>query len=146
MQDTIRREVSIKASKEKIYDAIANPEKVVLWFPDSVEGPYKKGEQPLFDFGEDGKDRVYIVDAVPCDYFAFRWVPGSRNFTGDVLSVKNTLVEFRIREDADGLCTVTMTESGFASLPAEIMDTSYRENAEGWTDMLDRLVRYCPTA
>lgn len=36
MQDTIRREVSIKASKEKIYDAIANPEKVVLWFPDSV--------------------------------------------------------------------------------------------------------------
>ena len=145
LQDIIQREIKITAPKEKIYDAIANPDKVVQWFPNTVEGSYAKGEQPIFDFGEDGKDRVYIVDAVPHEYFAFRWVPGSSNYTGDLLAVKTTLVEFRIHEEQDGICTVTMTESGFASLPTAIMDKSYRENSEGWGPMLNRLSTYCRT-
>lgn len=50
MQDVIRREVTIKATQEEIYEAIANPEKVVQWFPDSIEGIYAVGEHPLFAF------------------------------------------------------------------------------------------------
>lgn len=142
MQDIIQRTVTINATKESIYDAITNPEQVVLWFPDRVEGAYKKGEQPILDFGEDGRSRIFIVDAVPHSYFAFRWIPGSNDFVGDVLTAQTTLVEFRIKQEKQGRCTVTMTESGFASLPAEIAARSHDENAEGWDPMMRRLEKH----
>ena len=139
MQDVIQRTIFINATKETIYDAIAHPNRVVSWFPDRVEGAFRKGEQPILDFGTDGRSRILIVDAVPCSYFAFRWVPGGGDFTGDVRSVPTTLVEFRIREETTGRCTVIMSESGFASLPPDVAARSYDENAEGWDPMMRRL-------
>jgi uncharacterized protein YndB with AHSA1/START domain len=72
MQDAIVREVVVRAEKEKVYDAIANPEKVTKWFPDAIEGAYTKGEQPLFVFDGHGKAQMYIVDARPHEYFAYK--------------------------------------------------------------------------
>lgn len=142
MQDIIRREIKINASKQRIYEAIANPELVVRWFPSTVEGDYKVGGQPVFGFGEHGKNQIYIVDAQPYEYFAYRWVPGSNHFLGDVLTVANTLVEFRITEEKEGACKVTLTESGFANLPVELMEACFKQNSGGWDFMLDRLVKY----
>lgn len=142
MQNIIKREIIIESTTEKIYDAIANPEKVVLWFPETLEGNYEVGEQPIFGFGEHGRNQLYIVDAKPCEYFAYRWVPGGNHFIGDVLSVKTTLVEFRIEELNDNSCKVILTESGFAELPPEIMEDSFKQNSGGWDFMLGRLVKY----
>ncbi len=142
MQNSIQREITINASREQIYTAISNPEKVVLWFPETIEGRYEVGEQPVFGFGEHGKNQVYIVEARPVEYFAFRWVPGGNNFIGDVLGVATTLVEFRISEEQDGACKVSLTETGFASLPEEIADASFKQNSAGWDFMLGRLETY----
>lgn len=146
MQNVIKREIIIKSTKERIYDAIANPEQVVLWFPETLEGEYKVGEQPVFGFGEHGRNQVYIVDAKPYKYFAYRWVPGASHFLGDVLSVQNTLVEFRIEEQGDNSCKVTLTESGFAELPTEVMEAAFKQNSGGWDFMLGRLVKYFEAA
>ncbi|MCR8922924.1 SRPBCC family protein [Dasania sp. GY-MA-18] len=142
MQDVIQREIIINATKERVYNAIATPEQLVLWFPETLEGDYKVGEQPVFGFGEYGKSQVYIVAANPYEYFAYRWVPGANNFLGDVLTVPNTLVEFRIQEQAHGQCKLTLIESGFAALPAE----AYTENSGGWDFMLGRLIKYFAAA
>ena len=142
MQDTIERKITINASKEKIYDAIANSKKVIKWFPETLEGEYSAGKQPIFGFGDHGKNQIYIVDAKPHEYFAYRWLPGAHNFLGDVRSIKNTLVEFRIEEEAPGSCKVTLTESGFSELPIEIMEDAFKQNSGGWDFMLDRLVKY----
>lgn len=142
MQDIIQREIIINATKERIYDAIANPDQVVLWFPETLEGNYKIGERPIFGFGEHGRNQIYIVDAKPYEYFAYRWVPGANHFLGDVLDVPNTLVEFRIEEIAENACKVTLTESGFAKLPIEFMGTAFKENSGGWDFMLGRLTHY----
>ena len=146
MQNVIRREIVIQATKERIYDAIANPKQVVLWFPETLEGNYEAGEQPIFGFGDHGRNQVYIVDARPCEYFAYRWVPGGNHFLGDVLSVKTTLVEFRIEEQGPGSCKVVLTESGFADLPNEIMEASFKQNSGGWDFMLGRLVKHFAAA
>ena len=142
MQDIIQREIIIKATKDRIYNAIASPEQVVLWFPETLEGNYKVGEQPIFGFGEHGRNQVYIVAARPYEYFAYRWVPGANHFLGDVLSVPNTLVEFRIQEESEGLCKVTLTESGFEKLPIEVKEEAFKQNTGGWDFMLNRLVKY----
>ncbi|RYX80996.1 hypothetical protein EON83_26060 [bacterium] len=138
VQDTIQREIAIKAPKERVYAAIADPTQIIKWFPDAVEGSLEIGERPVFDFGEYGKNRIYVEAAQPHEYFAFRWIPGSNHFMGDVLSTANTLVEFHIKE-SDGLTQVTMIESGFASLPTEVAEESLRQNTDGWGYMLSRL-------
>ncbi len=139
MQNSIQREITINASRERVYKAISDPEQVVKWFPETIEGNYAVDEQPVFGFGDHGKNQVFIVDARPHEYFAFRWVPGGNHFLGDVLSVDTTLVEFRLSELQDGSCKVSLSETGFASLPAEIAESSHEQNSGGWNFMLGRL-------
>lgn len=138
MQDVIERSITINAPKEKVYEAIANQSKITEWFPDAIEGEYKVGEQPLFVFGDEHKTRVLVTDAQPHEYFAYRWVPGANSFEGDITETKTTKVEFRIKELND-VCTVTVTETGFSELPAEIAEASYKQNSEGWSFMIGRL-------
>lgn len=139
VQNSIQREIHINASAAKIYDAIANPEQVVRWFPTTLEGKYEVGEQPVFGFGDHGKSQIQVVDAKPVEYFAYRWVPGANHYLGDVTKVKSTLVEFRIVEQANGSCTLTLTESGFADLPEDVIEASFQQNSNGWDFMLGRL-------
>jgi uncharacterized protein YndB with AHSA1/START domain len=141
MQDTIQREIAINASKERVYAAIADPSQIVNWFPNAVEGSFDVGERPIFDFGEHGRNQIYIEAAQPYEYFAYRWVPGSSHVLGDVLTMANTLVEFRIQE-SDGVTRVTLLESGFASLPAEVAEQSLQQNSGGWEYMLERLEKH----
>jgi uncharacterized protein YndB with AHSA1/START domain len=138
MQDVIRREITIHAPQAKVYSAITDPAQIVKWFPDTIDGSLAEGEQPIFGFGEHGKTQVFIVSATPHDYFAFRWVPGGNHTLGDVRDIPTTLVEFRIAE-VDGVSSVTLTESGFASIAPEIAEQSFRDNSGGWDFMMDRL-------
>lgn len=144
MQDVIQRKISIQASQQRIYAAIADPELVIKWFPDTIEGSYQAGSQNVFGFGDE-KNQVHVEAARPHEYFAFRWVPGANHFLGDVLSVPHTLVEFQISAAADGVCEVTMTESGFAALPTEMMEAAFKQNSGGWDFMLGRLDKYFKT-
>lgn len=145
MQNIIQRELMINATAERIYNAIATPELVVKWFPDTVSGDYRQGAQALFSFGKEHRSSVYIEAANPYHYFAYRWVPGGTNFTGDVRTVANTLVEFRITELEPGRSKVSLTETGFAGLPADIAANSLQQNNNGWDIMLTRLQQYFST-
>ena len=138
MQDKIERQITINASKEKVYEAVADPSKITSWFPDEIEGTLEEGGQPVFSFGEHGKNKILVVATQPHEYFAFRWVPGASNFMGDVNEATTTLVEFKL-EESDGATTLTMTESGFSALPTEIAESSFEQNTGGWGYMLGRL-------
>jgi uncharacterized protein YndB with AHSA1/START domain len=138
MQDVIQREISVKAPKERVYAAITDPEQIIKWFPDAVEGSLEVGEQPILTFEGHGKSRVYIVDAKPFEYFAYRWVPGNTELVDDVTCVPNTLVEFMIEEVGEQT-KVTLKESGFASLSAEVAEEKFNMNSGGWGYMMDRL-------
>lgn len=142
MQDIIKKEIVIEASKEQIYDAIAKADQVIHWFPNDIEGEYKAGKYPIFNFGDHGRNQIYIVDAQPHKYFAYRWLPGANNFLGDVLTIQNTLVEFRIYEESANKCILTVTESGFKDLPSELMEAAFKQNSGGWDFMLSRLNKY----
>lgn len=140
MQDSIVREITVKASKERVYKAITDPKEIISWFPDAVEdGTLEVGQRPIFVFSnEEHKTRIYVEAARPFEYFAYRWVPGGAGITGDVLAVPNTLVEFYIVELEVGT-KITMKESGFASLPAEVAQESLNQNNGGWDHMMSRL-------
>jgi uncharacterized protein YndB with AHSA1/START domain len=142
MQDTIERLITVNAPIERVFKAITDPAELVAWFPDGVEGEVAAGTRPIFDFGEYGKSQIYIVAKDEPSYFAYRWVPGASTVdqpgASDVLAVPNTLVEFRLEPSGTGTA-VRLIESGFAALPAEMRESSLKENSGGWDYMLDRL-------
>ena len=141
MQDAIVREITLKASQERVYQAITDPTEIIKWFPDSVEGgTLEIGQEPIFSFeGASHRRRIHVEAANPYGYFAYRWVPGpSGEGAGDVLSIPNTLVEFSIEAVAGGT-KVTLKESGFASLLQSEAESSFKDNSGGWEYMFDRL-------
>jgi len=141
MQDVITRSITVKASKERVFKALTDPKEIVVWFPESVEGgTLEVGQEPIFSFnGGTHKRRVHIEAVNPYDYFAYRWIPNaSGEGVGDVLGIPNTLVEFSI-EEIGGSTTITMKESGFASLPIEDAETSFKGHIGGWDIQVDRL-------
>lgn len=139
LQDTIEREITLKAPIERVYRALTDD--LTAWFPKAIEGKVAQGENCVFDFGEYGKGCVHIVATDPHTYFAYRWVPGANNFVGDVRTVPNTLVEFRLAPIDEGT-RLTMIESGFASLPAEHYAKAIEDNTGGWDYELAELVKY----
>ena len=145
LQDTIEREMVIRAPKERVYNAIADETQIVQWFPDSMEGKLTPGERPVFDFGEYGKAPIYVVAADPHHYFAYKWLPGANympeGIEGDVLRVPHTLVEFRLEDVPDGT-RLRLKESGFAGLPPEVYEVAIKDNSGGWDYMLDRLNKF----
>lgn len=139
MQDVITREIMVKANKERVYEALTSPKQIITWFPDAIEGTLEVGQRPVFIFkNQNHKAQIYVEAAKPFEYFAYRWVPGAGGGLGDVLTVPNTLVEFII-EEQDGGTKVTVKESGFSSLPAEVAEESFNQNSHGWEFMMGRL-------
>jgi uncharacterized protein YndB with AHSA1/START domain len=131
----------LRAPRERVFQAIADPKQIVKWFPDRIEGKLDKGERPVFDFGDYGKVAIYVVASDPHDYFAYRWVPSVGASEADPLKQANTLVEFHL-EDAPEGTRLKLTESGFASLPKGVLEKSFKDNNEGWDAMLPRLEKY----
>jgi uncharacterized protein YndB with AHSA1/START domain len=142
IQDSIQRQITIRAPKERVYSAITDPKQIVSWFPDAIDGTREVGSTPTIDFGKEYVFQILVVAANPHDYFAYRWVPanadGTVGFKGDVLEFPNTLVEFRLADDPKGTA-LTLTESGFSTLPKEVAENQLKENSGGWDYMLDRL-------
>lgn len=139
MQDTITKEITVKAPKERVYKAISDVQELTKWFPEQVEGSYEVGKTVNFIFTSmNHKTSVYVEAAKPSDYFSFRWVPGSTGMVGDVMSTPNTLVEFTLEEMGDET-KVTVKESGFSKLPAEVAEKSFKDNSGGWPFMMGRL-------
>jgi len=142
MQDSIERSITINAPVERVFHAITDPQELTRWFPDGVEGTIEPGERPVLDFSEYGKSQIYVVAKDAPNYFAYRWVPGTSTVdavgTEDVLSVHNTLVEFRLEATANGT-SVVLRESGFATFPPAIAESALKENTGGWDYMIDRL-------
>jgi uncharacterized protein YndB with AHSA1/START domain len=137
-QDSIEREIMVSAPQGRVYAAVTDPQQLIHWFPDAIEGELIVGEQPVFTFEGHGKARIFVVDARPTSYFAFRWVPGSSELVDDVTCVATTLVEFMI--DPVGEQTrIIMKESGFAALAADVAAEKFAMNSGGWGYMLGRL-------
>jgi uncharacterized protein YndB with AHSA1/START domain len=148
LRDTIVREITIAAPRERVFAALSRAEELANWFPDAVEGTLAVGERPVFDFGEYGRHSVYVEAMAEPSYLAYRWIPGAiyvpQGFIGDVLKEPHTLCEFHLEEVPEGT-RVRLVESGFASLPSEFYAKSVEENEGGWDVMIYRLKTYIET-
>ena len=143
MEDIIKRSVTIPADIESVWDALTTREGIQSWFGDEIEIDLTPGGEASFGWSEYGEAAHAIVqEVVRPTRFSYRWVAVN---TDRVDSGPSTLVEFSLSTDGTDT-VVTVVESGFASLPAEIAAQCFAENTSGWKAEMQDLVDYLTAA
>jgi uncharacterized protein YndB with AHSA1/START domain len=139
MQDIIERTVHIPVEIEKVWEALTSAEGISRWFGDQAEIDLRPGGEARFSWTEYGaSSHAIIVDVDRPTRFSYRWAATGVERAD---SGPSTLVEFSLKIK-DGGTSVHVRESGFASLPPEIIEESLRENTSGWKAEMQDLVDY----
>ena len=139
--DEIRREIELPHKRARVWQAITDPAQVAQWFGDQVQYELQPGAHMYMAWEEFGavSGRIEIVE--PPTRFAFRWrasgIPESEPMTAH----NSTLVTYYLEEIPAGT-RLTVSETGFATLPPALRAAALRENNQGWDVELTELQAY----
>lgn len=139
MKDAIEKTIRIDAPRAAVWKAIVDAGAFGTWFRCRFDGPFVVGERlgaEITGHGHEGMAFWIVpVEIAPPERFAYDWPAGDESADGDA---PTTRVTFTLAEE-DGGTRVTVTESGFASLPAGVAERKYPDNTKGWEIQLGNL-------
>jgi uncharacterized protein YndB with AHSA1/START domain len=139
MTDRIEKSIDIAAPVERVWRALTDFEEFGAWFRVRLDGPFELGEPSLGHITYPGYEhlkweaRVVAMEAPRL--FAFTWHPYAVDPDRDYSDEPPTRVEFRL-EPAGAGTRLTVTESGFDSIPAGRRDEALRMNEGGWEEQV----------
>jgi len=142
---SIEREILVEASPEIVFEVVTNPEHLKEWWPDEAEITPVSGADGHIVFNQEPPAepmvvQIRVVDARPPRHFSFRWAYDE----GVVPDPSNSLlVAFDLEPVGTGT-RLRMTETGFRERgwDAVVVESAYREHAEGWDYFIPRLGAY----
>jgi uncharacterized protein YndB with AHSA1/START domain len=134
----LRREIQIRAPRERVWSALTEPAELLRWFPtERAEIDLTPGGEARFVW-EESADEAVVETVDPLERLVFRWRPSG-------LDRPHTTVSFTLEEIPSGT-RLTLVESGFAALPNQIAQQSHEGNDAGWRDELEELKTYLEAA
>jgi uncharacterized protein YndB with AHSA1/START domain len=143
--DRIEKRVVIRASRSRVWRAIATAEEFGAWFRVDLEGVFAEGATVRGRITHPGYEHVRLelkIERIePERYFSYRWHPNAIDTAADYSAEPTTLVEF-ILEDTEGGTAVTIVESGFDRIPLARRADAFRMNDQGWAGEIKNLERY----
>lgn len=133
--DSIRKELTLSAPRERVWRALTDPEQLLRWFPThSAEIDLKPGGRVRFAW-QDSRDEGEIVEVAPNERLVFRWrVEGSER--------PYTRVTVTLDDLAEGGTRLVLVEDGFSSLADDERRGIVAGNDQGWTEELEELVEF----
>ncbi|MBZ9649708.1 SRPBCC family protein [Sphingobium sp. 3R8] len=146
MPDHIIKTIDIAAPIARVWDALIDHEKFGAWFLVALDQPFAVGQGSTGHMTYPGYEHFpwqsRTVAIEPMTRFAFEW-PATG---GDEDAIRNgvpewTLVEFRMEPTAGGT-RLTVTESGFDSVPEPRRASVLRSNDGGWAEQVQNIRRY----
>ena len=145
MENEIVRTITLKASLDKVWSAVSEPQKFGEWFRCTVDGLFEVGQvvdcSSTYEGNEESVWQKVIKAIEPKSYFAFAWSPGDTGADMYSEGVGQTLVEFFLESTDEGT-VLKIRESGFADLPEEHRARSFRMNNEGWDAQVENIKKY----
>jgi uncharacterized protein YndB with AHSA1/START domain len=143
--DRIERKVVLRAPRSRVWRAITDAREFSEWFRVELRGQFEAGKEISGPVTYPGYEHLTMTAGVermePERLFSFRWHPAAIDPKVDYSSEPTTLVEFRL-EDAPGGTLLTVTESGFQSLPAARQGFAHEANSGGWEEQLRNIERH----
>lgn len=158
--DRIEKQAFLDAPIERVWRAISDAEEFGSWFGMRLDGPFVAGARvggeivpTTLDPGVAAAQKPYegqrfdiTVERIePLRLLSFRWHPGAPDPKADLSKEPTTLVVFQLEERPDGTL-LTITESGFDSIPLARRAEALEGNAEGWEAQLMLIGKYLARA
>ena len=153
--DRIEKKVLLRAPRERVWRALSDSKQFGTWFGLECGGPFVAktkvtGRMATTQVDDDVAERqrpfagaavvLFVEELEPMRLLSFRWHPGVDADANDP-DEPTTLVTFRL-EDADGGVLLTVTETGFESLPPGRRAKAFAENEGGWRVQLQLITKY----
>jgi uncharacterized protein YndB with AHSA1/START domain len=143
MTDRIEKSIDIAAPVERVWRALTDFEEFGEWFRVKLDGPFALGALSLGHITHPGYEHLKwearVVAMEKPSLFAFTWHPYAVDPDRDYSAEPPTRVEFRLEPAAHGGTRLTVTESGFDSIPAGRRDEALRMNEGGWEAQVENV-------
>jgi uncharacterized protein YndB with AHSA1/START domain len=145
----IDRTVTIDASPERIWRALTKAEELSAWFQVRIEGDLAPGAEAwmtsVHPQHAGQRFRVRIVAMDPPRQLVWQWHPGEVDPNVDYSREPFTTVTFTL-EPSGGGTRLSMSETGFDGIALARRAKVYRDNSEGWAEVLVWLQQYVEKA
>lgn len=146
--DRIEKQIVLSAPRSRVWRAVADADQFGQWFGVKLAVPFSEGARVTGQMTHPQFEHISFNATIermePERDLAWRWHVLIDADSG-LVSEPTTLVEFHL-EDVDGGTLLTVTESGFDSMPAEYRDAVYRGNEGGWSQQIVSIQRFLAEA
>lgn len=157
---TIVKQVTLRASRTRVWRALTNAKEFGAWFGAHFEGEFAPGAAMRGEIQPTTADpdvaklqeahagtpmNISIERIEPERLFSFRWHPYAIDPNVDYASQPTTLVEFELEEVAEGVL-LTITESGFEHVPIDRRAAAFEANDGGWAHQSRLIQKYLADA
>ena len=140
--DRIEKSTIVRAPRARLWRALTQAKEFGSWFRAEFDSEFAVGKRVTGRITYPGyehlKIEIFVERMDQEELFAFRWHPHAIEPQKDYSQEPTTLVEFRLKDAAQGT-ELTLVESGFDKLPPERRELAFRMNAEGWTIQMDNV-------
>ncbi len=144
MENTIEKQITIKAPISKVWGALTDAKQFGQWFKvdlhsDFVAGKTTKGKNKTKGF--EMEMVFHIKDIKPQNYFSYAWIPFPMDQKFDYSKEEPTLVEFFL-EEAKGGTLLKVKESGFNKITASRRAEAFKMHTGGWEAQLQNIEKF----
>ena len=158
--DRIEKKALLRAPRKRAWRALSDSTEFGSWFGMKFDGPFTPGASvrgvlvPTTVNAEVAKAQkeyeglpfeITIEQVEPERLFSFRWHPYAVEPDVDYSAEPTTLIVFTL-EEAPGGILLTVTESGFDSIPLERRAKALEANEQGWGMQLRLIEKYLANA
>ena len=154
--DRIEKKVVLRASRERVWNAVSDAKQFGTWFGVDFDGPFVAGQRltgkitPTKVDAEvakqqepyKGMDFDFTVERIELmRLVSFRWHPFAIDPKHDYSAEPTTLIEFVLDEVPGGI-QLTITETGFDRIPLERRAMAFKANEGGWAMQIEMIAKY----
>lgn len=147
--DRIEKQIHLKAPRSRVWRALTDHREFSQWFGVNLMTPFAPGETSSGHMTIPGYEHIRFDATVqklePESYFSYTWHPYAIEPDVDYSKESPTLVEFTLAE-SDGGTLLSVTESGFANIPAHRRAEAFRMNEGGWAQQLKDIEEHVTSA
>jgi uncharacterized protein YndB with AHSA1/START domain len=147
--DQITKRVVLRAPRKQVWQAFSDVDTFGEWFGVRLSGKFAPGARlrgHITHKGYEGYPFEITIERVePERVLSWHWHPNAIDPKTDYSVEPTTLVMFELEDDPDGT-QLTVTESGFDTIPASRRFEAYQGNEKGWAMQMEAIQSYLAKA
>jgi uncharacterized protein YndB with AHSA1/START domain len=140
-ENTIERQIEIKAPVAKVWEALTNADQFGKWFKAKFRSSFVPGQTTLAlntSKGFEMEMAFHIKEIKPQSYFSYAWTPFPMDKNFDYSKEEPTLVEFFLEKTSTGTL-LKVKESGFSHVTASRRAKAFEMHSGGWEAQLKNI-------